>query len=357
MSVGRRYLATVILAALLVPLLGLVAAPYVTQSAPERRLLAPPPSIPRDGAAWIMAPRRIDAWFADHFAWRGPLVSAALTVDTQVGLKPRGGLEVVRGRGDWLLLYSGLLALTGGEVRPEAAEAYARFACNLAAESRGHAAFLLAPAPGPAEIYPEILPDWVPRGSPTQTDLLLQAAGRCGLQPLDLRPALRAAKSAGPLYQRHDSHWTDLGATVAFNGVAQRLAQPWRIDPAAQAWDWETKIDSDLARLSGNLNLAPERIARLSTPAGFGLGPGRLGDLDHGIYKPAFETRPPGAAVTVLIVGDSYTSDYMAPLFWRAGVALAWIHQGDCAFDHRVFDRIKPDIVLLMPSTRLAACR
>ena len=357
LNAGRRFLAVVILALLAAPSLGMLLAPYETRSAPERRVLAPPPAVPTSGQALVLLPRRVDAWFADHFAWRGPLVEAALDADTQVGLKPRSALQAVRGRGDWLLLYSGLLGATGGETRPAAAARYARFACDLEARTRGHAQFLFAPAPGPVEIYPEALPDWVPRGSPTQTDLVLRAASHCGLQPLDLRPALKAAKGLGQLYQHHDTHWTDLGAMLAFDAVAQRLRRPWGIDPSKAPWRWRVNTDSDLIRLSGDARLPPEPIPTFAPAPDFAMGPGRLGDLDHGVYKPGFESRPPGATVTVLVIGDSYTSDFVAPLFWRAGVALAWVHQAECGFDRRVLDRVRPDVILLMPSSRFAECR
>jgi hypothetical protein len=47
----------------------------------------------------------------------------------------------------------------------------------------------------------------------------------------------------------------------------------------------------------------------------------------------------------------------MSPLFWRAGVSMTWIHQAECRFDRRVLDRLRFDVVLLMPSSRFAECR
>jgi hypothetical protein len=354
MSRGRRYLAAALLAMLAAPALGMLAAPYETRSVLERRVLAAPPSPPATARDWVLLPRRLDAWFADHFAWRGAMVRVALNLDTATGLKPRGGLQVVQGKDGWLLLYPGLLELTGGQTRPAPAERYGTFACDLAQAARARGStFLFAPAPGPAEIYPEILPDWVPRGAPTQTDLVLQAAHACGVEPLDLRPILRAAKPSAQLYQRRDSHWTERGAMVAFNAVANRLGEPWALDPKALPWQATVRTDSDLDRLSGDVGSAGERLDGLPPAAEV---PGTVGDLPHGNYPPAFQTLPPQPSASVLIVGDSYTGEYMSPLFLRAGVALTWIHQAECRFDRRILDRQRFDVVLLMPSSRFAEC-
>ncbi|MDB5458527.1 MAG: hypothetical protein JWO72_268, partial [Caulobacteraceae bacterium] len=217
--------------------------------------------------------------------------------------------------------------------------------------------FLFAPAPGPAEIYPEAVPDWVPKGAPTQPELVLRAARACGSVPLDLRPAMQAAKGHGALYQHHDSHWTNIGALAAYNGVMRALDLPWSIDPGAIRWRQVPAAESDLVRLSGAVGLPAELLPQ--PPEGPDSRPtdGGLDDLDHGVYPPAFlvaGTRPGGP---VLIIGDSYASDFMAQYFRRAGVGLAWIHQADCRFDRRIFDRVRPRAVILMPASREAACR
>ena len=333
----------------------MVLAPYETQSVMERRMLAQPPSPPADLRGWTLLPRRLDAWFADHFAWRGPMVRLDLNLEAAAGFKPRGGLEVVQGRDGWLLLYPGLLGLTGGQTRPTIATRYGAQVCELAQAVRARGSkFLFAPAPGTAEIYPEALPEWVPKGAPTQTDLVLEAARGCGVEPLDLRPVMRAAKSSAQLYQRRDSHWTERGALIAFDAVARRLGEPWALDPATLPWATTMRVDSDLARLSGQAGALGERLDAL--PAAPEV-PGAVGDLPHGIYPPAFQTLPPRPVASVLIIGDSYAGEYMSPLFWRAGVAMTWIHQAECRFDRRILDRQRFDAVLLMPSSRFAECR
>ncbi|HEY4031973.1 MAG TPA: hypothetical protein VGM25_16625 [Caulobacteraceae bacterium] len=359
MSRGRRYLAALVLAMLSVPALGMFAAPYETQSVMERRTLAPPPSVPADAKAWALLPRRLDAWLADHFAWRGPLVRAAFTVQARAGLRPSAGLQVVRGKGDWLLLQEGLLGAAGAQTDPALARRYAAFVCGVQQEARARGArFLFAPAPGAVEIYPEAAPDWLQFGRPTQPGRVLEAARACGAQTLDVRLAMLAAKRDEKLYQHHDSHWTNAGALVAFNAVAGALGQEgWAIDPKALGWRPGKPFDSDLVRLAGAFDL-PQELAP-EPPEGPSVAPetGRMPDIARRPYPAPFVQPAAGPGPVVLVIGDSYTADFWPPYFRRAGVTLAWANQAECRFDRRIYDRVKPAIIVLAPVSRLESCR
>jgi hypothetical protein len=358
MSRGRRYLAAAILAMLLVPSLGMLVAPYERQSVLERRSLAPRPRFPGDARGWSVLPRRIDAWFADHFAWRGTLVKVGFRLQAAAGLRTSGNLQVLRGKDDWLLLDAGLLGQTGADARAGVARRYADFVCALQSQVQARGArFLFAPAPGTAEVYPEALPDWIPRRTPTQPDLVLADVSACGVRPLDLRPAMRAAKPGEKLYQQHDSHWTNAGALVAFNGIAQALGQPWTIDAKSLGWRPGKPFDSDLVRLSGEFGLPQELVPE--PPEGADLAPesGRLEDLKISPYPAPFVQNGPRPRPLVLVIGDSYTADFFGQYFRRAGVSWAWSHQAECRFDRRIFDRVKPDFVVLAPASRLESCR
>jgi hypothetical protein len=357
---GRRFLAALVLLVLLAPSLGMLVAPYQDRSVMERRVLTPLPKAPRGGADWAAYPGALDAYVRDHFAGRQHLIFADLWLSARARLKPAsaGGTTVLKGEGDWLLLEPGLLGATGGQVNARTAQRYAGFVCGLAAQMQARRIpFLFAPAPGPAEVYPEAVPNWVPRGPVTQPELVLRAVRACGVVPLDLRPAMQAARGQGRLYQHHDSHWSNIGALAAYNGVVRALGQAdWSIAPETMRWRPVRAVESDLVRLSGLLDLPAELLPE--PPEGPDGRPttGAVEGLDHGVYPPAF-LQPPQPGPTVLIVGDSYTSDFMPQYFRRAGVRLAWIHQADCRFDRRVFDRVRPDFVVLAPADRQESCR
>jgi hypothetical protein len=360
MSRGRRWLAAVILAMLAAPALGMLMAPYDTESAMERRVLAPPPSMPTDARGWALLPRRLDAWFGDHFAWRGDLVRAAFTLQARAGLRSPEGLEVVRGKGDWLLLRQGLLETAGVQTDAASAHRYGAFVCDVQQEARARGArFLFAPAPSTVEIYPEAAPDWLKLARPTQPERVLAAARDCGAATLDLRPAMLAAKPSGEaLYQRHDSHWTNAGALVAFGAVAGALGEEgWAIDPRSLNWRPGKPYDSDLVRLAGAFDLPQELVPE--PPGGPTAAPqaGGMPDIERSPYPPPFLARAARARPVVLVIGDSYTADFWPQYFRRAGVTLAWTNQAACRFDRRIYDRVKPDIVVLAPVSRLEACR
>jgi len=360
MSRGRRWLAAAILATLALPALGMVAAPYETESAMEHRVLAAPPVVPADAKGWALAPRRLDAWFGDHFAWRGELVKAAFKLQALVGLRSPNGLDVVRGKDGWLLLRQGLLETAGAQTNPAAARRYGAFVCEAEQAARAHGArFLFAPAPSPLEIYPEAAPDWVKFGHPTQPERVLQAARACDVPVLDLRPAMLAAKPSGAkLYQHHDSHWTNAGALVAFNAVAAALGeQGWVIDPKAMNWRPGKPYDSDLVRVAGAFDLPQELVPE--PPEGPSAAPaaGAIPDLKYSPYPPPFLVPAAHAHPVVLVVGDSYSANFWPQYFRRAGVTLAWVNQAECRFDRGIYDRVKPDIVVLAPVSRLEFCR
>jgi hypothetical protein len=358
MSRGRRYLAAAILALLVVPSLGMVLAPYQTGSVIERRELAALPAPPADARAWAVLPRRLDSWFADHFAWREALVRAGFTAQAKAGLRPAGSVQVVRGQGDWLLLYQGLLGVTGAETSRSRAGRYAAFVCQVQQEAAARGArFLFAPAPSPVEVYPEAAPAWLPRGAPTQPDLVLRDAQACGARTLDLRPAMRAARPSDKLYQHHDSHWTNAGALVAFNAMAAALGEPWAIDPKSLGWRPAKPYDSDLVRMAGAFDL-PQELAP-EPPEGPSVAPdaGRMPDLGQSPYPAPFLVPAARPHPVVLVIGDSYTADYLPQYFRRAGVTAAWTHQAECGFDRRIYDRVRPDVVVLAPADRLESCR
>jgi len=145
--------------------------------------------------------------------------------------------SVVVGRGDWLFLaqenkdlnvvedYRGIKPFTPDELRSWVDE-YVGRRDWLAA--RGiH--YLVLVAPNKHTIYSEFLPSTYNKVHPHgRTDQLIQALDKAGVDVLDLRPVLLAAKAQGHgstrLYYHSDAHWTPLGAHAAYVALVKRLA-------------------------------------------------------------------------------------------------------------------------------------
>lgn len=83
-------------------------------------------------------------------------------------------------------------------------------------------------APAKWAVYPQELPEWTDdiRGSSALDQLL---AADPDLPFIDLRAPLRAASEDVQTYSRLNSHWTDYGAAVAWQSIADCLAET---DPA-----------------------------------------------------------------------------------------------------------------------------
>lgn len=78
-------------------------------------------------------------------------------------------------------------------------------------------------AVGPAKwsVYPDKLPTWAGSAHRTIFDQVQAAAPDLGI--VDLRPALRDARSTADTYSRLNSHWTDYGAYIGWGQLADAI--------------------------------------------------------------------------------------------------------------------------------------
>jgi len=357
MARERRWLGPVLF--LVLALIGAITPLRRSQpvSTVENRVLA---SAPRTPATWAEArglPRQIDRYMADHFAFRADLIRLALRLDHKLG-GSAGPKEAVAGPDGWWFLNDGLLRSTGVIADAPASADFSRFVCEVSARlQREGTTVLFTLVPSPGEIYPERAPAWAgPARRPTDYDRILASVGRCGVRALDLRPPLIAAKADGRLYRQTDSHWTTQGATVGFNAVVRALGHPeWQAPLAAMPSRDAVVLNGDLPRMAG-LEPQPETV-KIYSLFEDDQAPSRL-PLAGVRYKaaPPYRVAGRGDGPSVLIVGDSFTETYFAPLFRDKVTGYAWLHQDECAFDWRAIAEAKPRLVILAPTERNARC-
>jgi len=142
-----------------------------------------------------------------------------------------------------------------------------------ARELRAHRIwFLVVVAPDKSSIYPEELPDYVRLAGAgrTRTDEFMAACADTHVSCLDLRPALLLAKSQGTqVFQRLDTHWTDLGASKAFSAIDSVL-----FPPRPQTGHWGASFVSreesggDLARFLGLQDQLSESLPEVTNVNG-----------------------------------------------------------------------------------------
>ena len=352
----RRPLAIAVLAVLAVPVLLMPLRPVETVSLRENRVLALAPAWPRDLAGARRMPRQIDAYLADHFAFRNLLVRDGQHLQRKLGARvgPPGAVE---GKDGWLFLSDGLLQSSGQSRDPAEAGDFADFVCDLNARlaaRRIRTGFALIPSPG--EIYPEALPAWAgPVKHPTDHDQVIARVRACGVAAVDLRPTLIAAKRHGPIYRRIDSHWTLLGAAFGYNAMLDAVGRPdWRFAIEPSAW-YDRSFVGDLPAMAG-LEPREERAPLTGRFEGPALPRVTIQGVHFSNDAP-FVIKGKAAGPTVLVIGDSFTKDPMPPLFVDHVGQFAWVHHEECAFDWAIFDRVKPDVVLFAPAERNARCR
>jgi alginate O-acetyltransferase complex protein AlgJ len=211
---------------------------------------------------------------------------------------------------------------------------------------------LWAVAPNSSTIYQDDLP-WCARnpGRKTEYDLFLSDLAERGVKAVDLRPALKAARSQGKVYLRHDSHWTPRGAIAGYNAVVEADGHPdWRVDPATALGPPTLVKGGDLARLAGVQDEVTEMVEEMTLPV-----KGADQTISEGVMADhVIATGTPGK--TVMVIGDSFTHFYFPLMLSQHTARAIWIHHRYCGFDWRLIDRFHPDEVWWAPTERFLIC-
>ncbi len=251
-SDGRfdQTLGVLFVVAIWLPLLGGVLG-IGSMADSEKRVLAPLPSFVPDEEELAMAetaldayvitvralPRRFEAFYDDHFGFRTSLIRAHGLVKYHL-LRTSPSSKVVLGKDGWLFFDSQRNLETYVAADPFTEEELAAWTTRFAEiqewlDDRG-IRYLLLFAPAKPTIYPEHLPGNVRKvGETTRLDqVLAHLEEHTEVLALDPRADFLAAKADGKVYYELDSHWTMLGAFVAYRVLAEALREWYpAIDP------------------------------------------------------------------------------------------------------------------------------
>ncbi len=233
----NKFFLSCTLAALLflAPVVSLVAPDTGNEGilANERRTMAAFPDMPSRITSGTIKEffRGIDAFFADRFPLRAPLLGLPMAV-YEAGGDSLNRDKCYRGKENWLFLgnsyarcvdkLQGVFVLSDAAARRQA-EAYEKR--RAVAEACGAEFFVLV-GPNKSSVYPEYLPPVVVPARQRFIAPLLDALRAAGVRVYDPTERLGAAKSAGLLYYRTDTHWNDLGALEAFEGLRALAGLP-----------------------------------------------------------------------------------------------------------------------------------
>jgi alginate O-acetyltransferase complex protein AlgJ len=348
----RRYFAVLAFLLLATPLaVGMIWPDGPAAILKEGRSLAPVPGMPESSAGWLALSRQVDAYLRDHFGLRQALIRAHK--DLTKPMLGFGNDSVLVGRegrlfylGEETVRQSAGLVLRDERVS-ETATLLARI--NSALAARG-IKFLVAVPPNASTIYEDDLPRWAQnRGRRTEYDLLLAELAARGVKAIDLRPVESAARSQGPVFYMHDTHWTARGALAGFDAVVEADGRrDWRLDPKSALSEPKSRDGGDLARMLGVEGLT-ETVADLAVPS---------------VQKELLSANPfsdyvatsdePGP--TIMLIGDSFTGGLFDRMLLPHAGRLVWLENRRCEFDWRAIDRFHPDEVWWMPNERFLIC-
>lgn len=219
-----------VMGALLIPLVGMIWAP--NDSTQENRELAEVPHLFSDGQFNRGYLSDLGGYFADHFAYRESMVDAnARLFSSLFGISTAE--NVVLGTEGWLY-YAGTLADYQNKVPLRERQAR-NIAHNLRmlqdwCSAQG-ADFVFTVAPDKNSLYGSDMPYYYPQVANDDMEMLEAWLDAYKVRYVDMHSVLTEA--GGVQYFLRDSHWSDRGALLGHDAIADALSlKTAGIDPA-----------------------------------------------------------------------------------------------------------------------------
>jgi alginate O-acetyltransferase complex protein AlgJ len=318
----------------------------------EGRTPAPVPSVPHSLDRLAALPNELDDYLHEHFGLRTELIGWYAYLANW--MLAEGNQQVLVGRhGRMFYLGDDAVRQSAGLVRRESrvAETADFLAAVRDALMERGIRFLVASPPNAATIYQDDLPRWArSNGRTTEYDLFIKDLPARGIRAIDLRPIIWTVRSKAPAYFLYDTHWTPRAAIAGFNAVSEADGhRGWRIDADAALARSSQRKGGDLARMIGVSNDVAEPHQEMALPSVSKV------ELTTGQFPSYVATRDkPGE--TVMIIGDSFTVYYFAPMLLNHVGRVVWQHHKWCGFDWKLIDRFRPDEVWWMPTERYLLC-
>ncbi len=222
-TVLNRIMIALFLLLCLIPSLGM--AFFGESEAGANEILAKfPEAVDKKGVLNFEYLSGISDWADDRFAFRQQMITAWSRLNA-VLFKTSAEDKVVVGKNGWLYFSDSLDDYRGLSLEDQKLEAIAR---NLSlmqeyAESKG-AGFVFSIAPNKNSIYPEYMPDFVPRAQDMSSSRkLLPYFEKYGVNYADLFTAFSSNNEI--FYFRTDSHWHNKGAALAADVILTGLGR------------------------------------------------------------------------------------------------------------------------------------
>jgi len=345
------------LAGLWLPLIGNLMYPVAAPLPADNRAIAEFPARPTTLFDWLMLPQNLESYMNDNFGFRHQMVAAYSTY--RFVLRSPAIPRIAFGENGWMY-YTGDWAFEqsrGQIVRPARLSAFADLAADIErlVSARG-GRLLVAIPPNQHTLGVENLPSWaLDFEGPTEYDMLMLMLAERSIDAIDLRPILQAGKAIGPVYRPRDTHWSRLGALLAFNAIVRELGhEGWVIEPA-EVYRGTTAEVGGLAMMAGVptifMDTETEIVLEELTFPHFAIE-----TLDDYLAQPTYTMTTSNRAEAIAVIGDSFTRESLRDYFALNASRLFWTHFRHCEFDWSLLEDNLPSTVLLMPTERYLGC-
>jgi alginate O-acetyltransferase complex protein AlgJ len=340
---------------LMIPGIVMLFAPRQDVSQREARVLARQPGLVELAEHPFDYSPLWDAYLKDHFGMRDWLLD--LTSVVRWDMKSPASAKVIVGKKGWLFYEEGLLPTS--ESKQDIEEKVDRQLELIRAISdrlrRQGIPLLVVPTLDKHTLYPEYLPGWLDhRPQNHALDQLIAGIRSRGVDMIDIRDGLAASKDQQPLFFLTDTHWTPIGAALAFNlisGFSHGVLSPVKVPGGARL---EPGPPHDLARMAG----FDGEPLDWTVPAFNSSYPQAVREelqiADHSLQKP-FVMRRDGPGSKVLIVGDSFSGHWPTYALESANTVY-WSHHNQCLADWHELLSLKVDLVIYQMLERTIGC-
>lgn len=329
-----------VIAALLTPLVGMLWAPNDATS--ENRELAEFPALFDDNGFNLDFLSEAGTYFADHFAYRENLVDADARLFSSVfGISTAD--NVILGSDGWLY-YAG--TLSDYQDREPLRDRQAR---NVAHNLRmlqdwcvaQGANFVFTVAPDKNALYGANMPGYYPQVANDDMELLSKWLEELGVSTVDMHAVMEEAGSVQ--YFLRDSHWSDKGALLGHDAVADALGLQTAGINGADLTALDDYI-GDLNRMLYPLSATPETNWYAK---GINDGSGATGSLRSGEYWRYLEGADPNDAVVVTEPTEANPYAVVAKgngriLIFRDSFAISLLPYFACETEQARFDKLVP---------------
>lgn len=354
----RRHWAGLIGASCAIVALGVAPQPWLPKpKLQENRLLAKPPPLALATEDFAAFRKGVDAWVGDRFPARSYLVSALNFARLQIGAS--GSKRVIVGRGGWLFYDDGsALGAARADPPPTRQDKQAwleSLAVRSATAREAGAVYVTLVAPMKETVYPQFGPPWYQGPSRDRAAVVLSRLATASGAGEVVYPHAALAREAHwglKVYSRHDTHWTGLGAYVAYAELMRRLETLGVAEGPRPLTDFSERHAGapfqprDMALMLGVASYVDVDYPELGVPgAEERLTVSHLGPRADWTGPQVIDTGHPGKPV-LLIARDSFSNALM-PFLYSHFSRIVATHLQDGAFRRDLIDRYKPDVVVL----------